>query len=106
MARNLLNDADVKAATAPEGKRVAKLFDGEGLGLWVTPIRPRRGRSHAPAEPSSGDNRGERLCLVLPELSPSHAWRHTFLSKARQAGIEPALRFGIPGHASRQLTSV
>jgi Arm DNA-binding domain len=44
MARNLLNDADVKAATAPEGKRVAKLFDGEGLELWVTPIRPRRGR--------------------------------------------------------------
>lgn len=44
MARNLLNDADVKAATAPEGKRVAKLFDGEGLELWVTPVKPRRGR--------------------------------------------------------------
>ncbi len=44
MARNLLNDADVRAATAPAGKRVAKLFDGEGLELWVTPITPRRGR--------------------------------------------------------------
>jgi integrase len=44
MARNLLNDADVRAATAPEGKRVAKLFDGEGLELWVTPVTPRRGR--------------------------------------------------------------
>jgi integrase len=44
MARNLLNDADVKAATAPEGKSVAKLFDGEGLELWATPVRSRRGR--------------------------------------------------------------
>src|SRR5579872_836371 len=44
MARNLLNDADARAATAPEGKRVAKLFDGEGLDLWVTPVKPRRGR--------------------------------------------------------------
>jgi integrase len=44
MARNLLNDADVKAATVPEGKRVAKLFDGEGLELWATPVKPKRGR--------------------------------------------------------------
>ncbi len=44
MARNLLNDADVKGATVPEGKRVAKLFDGEGLELWATPVRTRRGR--------------------------------------------------------------
>jgi integrase len=36
--------------------------------------------------------------VVDPELSPSHAWRHTFLSKARQAGIERALRFAITGH--------
>jgi integrase len=36
-----------------------------------------------------------------PELSPSHAWRHTFPSKARQAGIEPSLRFGITGHATK-----
>jgi len=44
MARNVLNDADVKAATVPEGKRVAKLFDGEGLELWVTPVNPNRSR--------------------------------------------------------------
>jgi hypothetical protein len=41
------------------------------------------------------------LGVTDPELSPSHAWRHTFLSKARQAGIEPALRFGITGHATK-----
>jgi integrase len=41
------------------------------------------------------------LGVTDPELSPSHAWRHTFLSKARQAGIEPALRYGITGHATK-----
>jgi integrase len=41
------------------------------------------------------------LGVTDPELSPSHAWRHTFLSKARQAGIEPALRYGITGHETK-----
>ncbi|MGX4804008.1 tyrosine-type recombinase/integrase [Bradyrhizobium guangdongense] len=39
MARNLLNNADVRAATCPEGKALAKLSDGEGLELWVTPVK-------------------------------------------------------------------
>jgi integrase len=65
----------------------------------VDPLNPRRG----PAV-KTRERLGEwvrSLGVTDPELSPSHAWRHTFLSKARQAGIEPALRFGITGHATK-----
>ena len=44
MARNLLTDADVRTSTCLEGKRIAKLFDGEGLELWVSPIKRKPGR--------------------------------------------------------------
>jgi hypothetical protein len=33
MPRNLLADAEIRTMTVPEGKRVAKLLDGEGLEL-------------------------------------------------------------------------
>ena len=62
----------------------------------VDPLNPQRG----PAV-KTRERLGEwvrEIGVVDPELSPSHAWRHTFLSRARQAGIEPALRFGITGH--------
>jgi integrase len=65
----------------------------------VDPFNPKRG----PAV-KTRERLGEwvrSLGVTDPELSPSHAWRHTFLSKARQAGIEPALRFGITGHATK-----
>jgi integrase len=65
----------------------------------IDPLNPRRG----PAV-KTRERLGEwvrSLGVTDPELRPSHAWRHTFLSKARQAGIEPALRFGITGHATK-----
>jgi integrase len=65
----------------------------------IDPLNPPRG----PAA-KARENLGQwvrELGVADPELSPSHAWRHTFLSKARQAGIEPALRFGITGHATK-----
>jgi integrase len=65
----------------------------------VDPLNPKRG----PAVKAREDL-GEwvrSLGVSDKELSPNHAWRHTFLSKARQAGIEPALRFGITGHATK-----
>jgi integrase len=65
----------------------------------VDPLNPKRG----PAV-KTRERLGEwvrEIGVDDPELSPSHAWRHTFLSKARQAGIEPALRFGITGHATK-----
>jgi integrase len=63
----------------------------------IDPLNPRRG----PAV-KTRESLGEwvrSLGVTDPELSPSHAWRHTFLMKARRAGIEPALRYGITGHA-------
>jgi integrase len=44
MARDLLTVADIEKATCPEGKAVAKLFDGDGVELWVTHLKPKRGR--------------------------------------------------------------
>jgi integrase len=67
----------------------------------LDPLNPKRG----PAV-KTRERLGEwvrSLGVTDPELSPSHAWRHTFLSKARQAGIEAALRFGITGHAPKSI---
>jgi integrase len=65
----------------------------------IDPFNPKRGPAVKTRELLGEWVR--ELGVTDPELSPSHAWRHTFLSKARQAGIEPALRFGITGHATK-----
>ena len=83
MARNLLNDADVRAATCPEGKALAKLSDGEGLELWVTPVkrRPGRPKKGAPAvifakrwrftyTRPAGPKRGKRNTVSLGTFPP------------------------------------
>jgi hypothetical protein len=44
MPQHLLTDAEIRAATIAEGKRVAKLFDGEGLELWIFPVKQKPGR--------------------------------------------------------------
>jgi integrase len=67
----------------------------------LDPLNPKRG----PAV-KTRERLGEwvrKLGVTDPELSPSHAWRHTFLKKARQAGIEKSLRFGITGHAQESV---
>lgn len=51
MARDLLTVADIDKATCPEGKAVAKLFDGDGLELWVSRVKPKRGRPRKDAKP-------------------------------------------------------
>lgn len=37
------------------------------------------------------------------DLSPNHAWRHTFKRRATRAKIEPGIRDAICGHASRTI---
>src|SRR5215467_10560965 len=36
-----------------------------------------------------------------PEVKPTHGWRHTFKSRAIQAGIDARVRDSIVGHAPR-----
>jgi integrase len=36
-----------------------------------------------------------------PEVKPNHGWRHTFKSRAIQAGIDARVRDAIVGHAPR-----
>jgi integrase len=67
----------------------------------LDPLNPKRG----PAV-KTRERLGEwvrKLGVTDPELQPSHAWRHTFLKKARQAGIEKSLRFGITGHVQESV---
>ena len=60
------------------------------------PLNPKRGPA-VKARESLGQWVRD-IGVTDPELMPSHAWRHTFLSVARRADIEPILRFGITGH--------
>ncbi len=60
-----------------------------------------------PVRPRSVKTR-ERLAQWVRDLGvtdkairPNHAWRHTFKRKAARAGIEPRIRDGMCGHASR-----
>lgn len=70
---------------------------------------------HAPTKPSRSTNyRGpavkatERLARWVrslgvdhPDVKPNHGWRHTFKSRAIQAGIDARVRDAIVGHAPR-----
>jgi integrase len=44
-----------------------------------------------------------RLGVTDPGISPNHAWRHTFKTKARRAKIEQGIRDAICGHSSRSV---
>jgi integrase len=41
------------------------------------------------------------LGITDPGISPNHAWRHLFETRARRAGIEASIRDAISGHAPR-----
>lgn len=38
-------------------------------------------------------------------ISPNHAWRHTFKRRAARFGLEPRIRDGMCGHAARDVAS-
>ena len=42
------------------------------------------------------------LGITDQNISPQHAWRHTFKRKAARAGIERRFRFAFCGHASKE----
>jgi hypothetical protein len=50
VARHFLTDAACRTATVPEGAKLAKLNDGEGLFLLVVPVKPHRGRPRKDAQ--------------------------------------------------------
>ena len=39
------------------------------------------------------------LGIVDPELSPNHAWRHTFKARAARVGMDERYSDAITGHA-------
>ena len=43
------------------------------------------------------------LGVTDTELSPNHAWRHTFKQRAARAGIEARTRDAICGHSPRSV---
>ena len=43
------------------------------------------------------------LGITDPGVSPNHAWRHTFKTLARRAGIDQGIRDAICGHSSRSV---
>jgi len=43
------------------------------------------------------------LGVTDPNISPSHAWRHTFKRRAARAGIEKRIRWAICGHSSKEV---
>jgi integrase len=43
------------------------------------------------------------LGIADPGISPNHAWRHMFKTRARRAGIDQGIRDAICGHSSRSV---
>lgn len=43
------------------------------------------------------------LGVTDPNISPNHAWRHTFKRRVARAGIEKRIRWAMCGHSSRDV---
>jgi integrase len=65
-------------------------------------IRPDRfGRRAGTATKQIGEWVRNTIGITDPRLAPSHAWRHRFISEAREAGIDTETRGAITGHSDR-----
>ena len=42
-----------------------------------------------------------KLGITDPEVSPNHAWRHSFKQIAQRSGIDPRVHDVITGHAAK-----
>lgn len=43
----------------------------------------------------------DEIKIVRPEVAPNHAWRHTFKTRAMEAGISERISDAITGHSVR-----
>jgi integrase len=71
-------------------------------------FKPPEGPSRNPNYRGPAVKARERLAVWVreqgvddPGISPNHAWRHLFKTRARRAGIEASIRDAIVGHAPR-----
>jgi len=86
-----------------------EFVEGHGPGpLFYDPetLRAKRDDPTNPARPGYVKAREKlsewvrTLGVTDPNISPNHAWRHTFKREAARAGIERRIRFAMCGHSS------
>jgi integrase len=65
------------------------------------PTRPRKGQWTKARDKLAEWVRA--LGVTHPDISPNHAWRHTFKRRASRAGIERGIRDAICGHSPRDV---
>jgi integrase len=70
--------------------------------------RPKHDDPTNPGQPPSVKARSKladwvrTLGVTDPDISPQHAWRHTFKRRAARAGIERRFRFAFCGHSTKE----
>jgi integrase len=70
-------------AGSPKGYRGPAVKARERLAAWV-----------------------REVAVTDPDVSPNHAWRHTFKRRAARAGIEANIRDGMCGHSFRTVADM
>jgi integrase len=75
--------------------------------LFYIPVAERKGKDDVMRPKATGADRARErigtwvrtLGIIDPELSPNHAWRHTFKAQAARSGIDVRYNDAITGHA-------
>jgi len=82
--------------------------EGRGKGpLFYSPVAELKGKDGPMRPKTTGADRARErvgtwvrtLGITDPELSPNHAWRHTFKAQAARSGIDARYNDAITGHA-------
>jgi integrase len=79
---------------------------GSGPLFYATTVKRNAGEDSLKPKATGADRTRERigtwvrtLGITDPELSPNHAWRHTFKAQAARSGIDARYNDAITGHA-------
>ena len=70
--------------------------------IFYSPARARGGSSANPIYKKTGERIAawvRKIGVKDRRIKPNHAWRHLFKTRAREAGLEPALRDVLQDHA-------